>query len=104
MKAQTLLAIVNRNNAEFREPITIEDLKRSGVTHITVEAEGSVFSWRGKVRPLAYWAHDCGKRINAGFLTHLSVKHHGDRDCSLGGILGSIGYAPVNWHRMVFAL
>ncbi|AEQ39245.1 hypothetical protein [Enterobacter phage F20] len=106
MKAQTLLDIVNRNNQDFIvwDDITIAQLKLSGITHITVEADGSVFTWEGKQRPLAYWAHNCGKTINAGFLSALSSKHHGERDCRLGGIIGSIGYYPVNWHRMVYAV
>lgn len=79
---------------------TVEEMKANGFTHIAVEADGAIFAWTGKHRPLAM------RRGNAdldGWFSHLSEKH-GMRDCCLGEMIGHLGYAPVNWHRMVWEL
>ena len=38
-----------------------------------------------------------------GWFSFINIKH-GARDCTLGEMVGHLGYAPVNWHRMVWEL
>lgn len=107
MKLKTLLAAVNvdklnRNRFGMINAVhfTIEEIKACGYTHLAVECDGSIFAWKGKDRPLAMVRGD--KSIDGWF----SALHANQplRDCNLGEMVGSLGYAPVNWHRMVFAL
>lgn len=107
MKLKTLLALpnvnpLNRNRfGVFRAVhFTVEELKANGYTHLAVERDGSIFAWSGKDRPLSM---PRGDELLDGWFSFLSVKH-GLRDCNLGEMVGSLGYAPVNWHRMVWAL
>lgn len=99
MKIQTLIDIVNRNNRhrKWREPLTVDLLKREGVTYLAVEADGSVFTWYGTDRPLAHLTND-------GFHSLGSIKKTGIRNCNLGYYIGEVGYTPVNWYRMVYAV
>lgn len=107
MKLKTLLELTNLNRftLSIRGPVkavhfTIEEMKAEGYTHLAVEPDGAIFAWSGKDRPLAML------RKNGdldGWFSFMSAKH-GYRDCSLGEMVGSLGYAPVNWHRMVWEL
>lgn len=99
MKIQTLIDIVNRNNShrKWREPLTVDGLKSEGITHLAVEADGSVFTWRWTDRPLAHLTDD-------GFHSLGAIKKIGIRNCDLGSYIGDVGYSPVNWHRMVYAV
>lgn len=99
MKIQTLIDIVNRNNSyrKWYEPLTVDLLKCEGVTHLAVEADGSVFTWYGPDRPIAHLTDD-------GFHSLASTEKTGIRNCNLGSYIGKVGYSPVNWHRMVYAV
>ena len=99
MKIQTLLDIVNRKNRHrvWRNPLTVEGLKAEGVTHLAIEADGSVFTWYGPDRPLAHLTDDVFHSLGA-------TNKIGLRNCDLGSYVGEVGYAPVNWHRMVYAV
>lgn len=107
MKLKTLLELTNLNRFTFNirghikaVHFTIEEMKAEGYTHLAVEPDGAIFAWSGKDRPLAML------RKNGdldGWFSFMSVKH-GHRDCRLGEMVGSLGYAPVNWHRMVWEL
>lgn len=107
MKLKTLLALPNVNNLDrtLRGPIkavhfTIEEMKAEGYTHLAVEPDGTIFAWSGKDRPLAMLRKNDDLD---GWFSFMSAKH-GYRDCCLGEMVGSLGYAPVNWHRMVWEL
>lgn len=107
MKLKTLLAAVNvnplnRNRFGMIRAVhfTVEELKANGYTHLAVELDGTIFAWKGRDRPLAMLRGD--KSLD-GWFSLLDLRH-GLRDCNLGEMVGSLGYAPVNWHRMVWAL
>lgn len=108
MKLKTLLAQTNLNRftLSLRGPIkavrfAIEEIKAKGYTHLAVEPDGTIFAWSGKDRPLAMLRKN--DETLDGWFSYLSDKH-GARDCSLGEMVGSMGYSPVNWHRMVWEI
>ncbi|UCR74530.1 hypothetical protein KL3_00065 [Klebsiella phage KL3] len=107
MKLKTLLAMPNvnpRNRNRFgmirAVHFTVEELKANRYTHLAVEMDGTIFAWSGKDRPLSMLRGD--KSLD-GWFSNLNI-NNGIRDCNLGEMVGSLGYAPVNWHRMVWAL
>lgn len=106
MKLKTLLAMTNVNPVNRKRfgmsavSLSTEELKANRYTHIAVEMDGSIFAWTGKDRPLAMRRGD--KSLD-GWFSNLNI-NNGIRDCNLGEMVGSLGYAPTNWHRMVWAL
>lgn len=106
MKLKTLLAMTNANPVNRKRfgmsavSLSTEELKANGYTYLAVEADGSIFAWSGKDRPLSMRRGD--KSLD-GWFSNLHEKQ-ALRDCNLGEMVGSLGYAPTNWHRMVWAL
>lgn len=103
MKLKTLLNAFKTTPYGERKVVeaTLDELRKNGFTHLAVERDGTIFAWSGKDRPLAM--HRGNKELD-GWFSLLCVNTHGIRNCDLGVMVGRMGYAPVNWHRMVWAL
>lgn len=96
MKLKTLLAL-------SKGGLTLDELKASGATHVVVDPDGYIFSFKGKHRPLArifpvtilYCAFD------SGWYTCLGPETIGN-DCSIVSVVGRLNHLPTNWHRMIW--